>query len=92
MRIDAYNKVNQLYQTSAAKKIAGAEKAAASDSLVISQPGKDYQIAKQALLNIPDVREDKVACIKSAIASGAYNVTAEEVADKLVESYFDTSI
>ncbi len=92
MRVDAYNKVNQLYQTSATKKVASTNKVSSSDSLVISQSGKDYQIAKQAVQNVPDVREDKVAQIKAAMASGTYNVTAEELADKLVDSYFSASI
>lgn len=92
MRIDAYNKVNQLYQAATVKKTSGVNKVASSDSLEISRSGKDYQIAKNALKKVPDVREDKVAQLKTAMASGNYNVSAEELANRLVENYFDTSI
>ena len=33
---------------------------------------------------IPDVRMEKVAAVQQAIASGTYQVSAEDVADKLV--------
>ena len=54
--------------------------------------GKDYQIAKNAVAAAPDVREDKVNAIKQALASGTYNVSMEEVADKLINSSFNLSI
>ena len=88
MRIEALNQVNQLYNASKPKKIAPAGKEKTSDMLEISQSGKDYQIAKKAVANAPDIREDKVAAIKEALASGTYNVSAREIADKMVEDYY----
>jgi flagellar biosynthesis anti-sigma factor FlgM len=92
MRVDAYNKVNQLYQSTATKNTKSTEKTTGKDTVVISQVGRDYQIAKQAVQNAPDIREDKVSQIKAGIASGTYNVSAKEAADRLVDNYFDASI
>ncbi len=91
MRIDAYNQVAQIYQTNKAKTTAGkTEKTSAfSDALQLSQTGKDMQVAKQAVKDAPDVREDRVNEIKSKLASGTYNVSGEEIADKLVNNYFN---
>jgi negative regulator of flagellin synthesis FlgM len=39
----------------------------------------------------PDVRTDKVASIKAALAAGTYNVPASAVASKVVDSMMATS-
>lgn len=93
MRIDAYNQINQVYQTS---KISKAKAAAAygntavvsdSDQLQISQTGRDYQIAKQAVAGTSDVRADKVAQMKKMVKEGTYHVDPEDFANKLLEKY-----
>ena len=61
------------------------------DNLSISNVGKDYQIAMKALKNIPDIREAKVQDIQARMQSGNYNISAEEVAEKLL-SQFDSKI
>ena len=40
----------------------------------------------------PDIREEKVAALKEQIASGSYNVSAQEIADSVVSKFFDSSI
>lgn len=89
MRIDAYNKVNQLYNTSNVKKATKPTGGSFSDKLEISQKGKDYRVAKQIVAQAPDVREDRVKEIKKQIESGTYNISMTEVADKVVNRYFD---
>ena len=91
MRIDAYNQIAQVYKANQIKTTAGkTEKTSSfSDALQLSQAGKDMQVAKQAVKDAPDVREDKVNELKSKLASGTYNVSAEELADKLVNNYFN---
>ena len=37
-----------------------------------------------------DVREDKVNKYKDAITSGTYNVSSQEIAEKMVSKYFDS--
>ena len=91
MRIDAYNQVNQVYQTS---KLAKSQKAYGAsqtsfgyDQLQISKTGQDYQIAKQAVAGTSDIREDMVAQMKERVANGSYNVDTEDFASKLLEKY-----
>jgi len=92
MRIDAFNKVSQLYQTNNVKNTAKAKGSSFSDMLEISQTGKDYQVAKQIVTRTPDIRDDRVNDIKQRMEAGTYDISAEEVADKLVDSYFDELI
>ena len=87
MRIDALSQINQVYGVSGVKKVAPVSKNAGNDQLQISEFGKDLQIAKQAVAAAPDVREDKVAEIKERLASGTYNVSAEELAEKLASQF-----
>jgi negative regulator of flagellin synthesis FlgM len=90
MRVDAYNQINQLYQTSKPRKTTKVSGTTAADQYKVSSKGQDYQIAKNALSAVSDVREDKVAQYKEALASGSYNVSSQEIADSLVSKFFDT--
>ena len=83
MRVDAYMQVNQVYQANKAKRSAKSANGSASDTVEISDFGKDYQIAKQAAASSPDVREDKVEEFKNKLADGTYQVSAQDVADRL---------
>ena len=87
MRIEAYTQIQQIYNTSSAKKSQPAAKAKAKDEVQLSNFGKDLQIAKQAVAETPDVREELVATIKNAVADGTYEVSAESFADKLLANY-----
>ncbi|MDF2485728.1 MAG: hypothetical protein K0R46_1896 [Herbinix sp.] len=92
MRIDAFNKVSQLYKTNNVKSTEKSKGSSFSDTLEISQTGKDYQVAKQVVARTPDIRETKVNDIKQRMEAGAYHVNIEDVADKLVEEYFSDTI
>lgn len=88
MRIDAYNQIGTLYNTTKPSKVKGMkETAIARDQVEISRSGKDYQIAKQAVAAAPDIREDRVAELKSSIKSGKYDVDTGDFAKKLLASY-----
>ncbi len=89
MRIDAFNKISQLYQTNSVKNTSKTKSGSFSDKLEISQMGKDYQVAKQIVAQTPDVREDKVNEIRQRMEAGTYDVSSGELAQKLVEAYFD---
>lgn len=92
MRIEAFNKISQAYQTNSTKSTTKAANSSFRDKLEISQTGKDYQVAKQAVTATPDIREDKMNDIKQRMAAGTYNVNSQEVADKLVERYFNETV
>lgn len=83
MKIDAYMKVSQLYQTNKPKKAMQTENKSNADTLEISNFGKEYQIAKQAAKNTEPVREDRVQDIQRQLAAGTYHVSIEDVAEKL---------
>ena len=54
-----------------------------TDMVTISSKAKDFTVAKKALMNMPDIREDKVQSIKARIDAGTYNVSGMDVANKL---------
>jgi len=92
MRIDSIKKLDQVYQKASAKSNLKSTKLNSSDKIEISTLGRDLQVAKKAVNEADDIRWDRVNEIKQRMQSGTYNVSAEEVADKMVESYFNTSI
>jgi len=92
MRIDAFNQVSQLYRTSGTKKAGKTSTTAATDKVEISQIGKDFQIAKQAVSQASDIREDRVNAIREQMNNGTYNVSMEDLADKLLGNYYGRAI
>lgn len=92
MRIDAVNQISQIYKPSSATRVEKSGSVKNKDAFEISQSAKDYQVAKRAVSEASEVREDKVAQMKEALASGSYNVSAQEIAEKIVSNYFDYSI
>ncbi len=88
MRIDAYNQIAAMYKTTKPSNVKNtAETASARDQVQISRAGRDYQIAKQAVAAASDIREDRVAELKSSIQSGNYDVDTGDFASKLLASY-----
>ena len=57
------------------------------DQVSISQAGRDYQVAKSAVSEASDIREDKVSQLKSMIDAGTYSVEPGDFASKLLEKY-----
>mgnify|MGYP002624844383 CR=1 FL=1 len=87
MRIEAYNQIAQIYGSNKTKSVAKTEGKTAKDEFTISKAGRDFQIAKQAVSGASDVREDKVAEVKSRIDSGTYEVSNDDFAAKLMEKF-----
>ena len=89
MRIEAYNQVAQLYQSSNTKNTTQAAKAngMGRDEVQISSTGKDYHVAKSAVAEAADIREELVADIKARIQAGTYDVSPDDFAEKLLSNY-----
>ncbi len=87
MRIEAYNQVQQIYQTKSAGKTQKSASASRTDRLQISSFGKDIQIAKAAVASAPDIREELTAPIKEKIQDGTYEISNESFAEKLIRKY-----
>ena len=88
MRIEAYNQVQQVYNPAKVSPVQKQDKAVRTDNVQISSFGRDFQVAKQAIKNAPDVREELIAPLKDRVDSGTYEVKAEDFADKMI-AYFD---
>lgn len=87
MRIEAYNQVQQLYQTKRTGKTQKSASTGMTDRLQISSFGKDIQAAKTAVASAPDIREELTAPIKAKIQDGTYEVSNESFAEKLMQKY-----
>lgn len=85
MRIDAFNKISEVYKASSVKNTAKVQGERFSDKLEISQTAKDYHIAKQIVARTPDVREEKINDIKARMEAGTYQITIKDVAEKLID-------
>ena len=88
MRIDAYNQVAKIYKTSKSSQTKSAQSVAQGrDEVQISSFGRDFQIAKQAVAEASDIREDKVAELRTRVRSGNYRVDSGDFAGRLLERY-----
>lgn len=92
MKITRVNQILEIYNTNSTRKSQKINKPGEKDVFTISKEGKDFQTALDALSKVPDIRHDKVNDIKKKIQSGTYNISAEETADKIVDSAFDRKI
>ena len=57
-----------------------------ADPVGLSERAQELARAQQAVDAAPDVRSDKVAELKKRIEEGAYDVPAELLADKMLET------
>ncbi|PAB59371.1 flagellar biosynthesis anti-sigma factor FlgM [Anaeromicrobium sediminis] len=55
------------------------------DKIDISEKARDYQVAYGAYKKLPQIREEKVEEIKKKIETGTFNVSMEQVADKILK-------
>ena len=92
MRINSFDKVSQLYKTNSSNKAQKSSAYGGSDQVQISQIGKDFHVAKAAVKNSSDIRTEKVDAIKKQIEQGTYQISNKDVADKVVDRFFDTRI
>jgi flagellar biosynthesis anti-sigma factor FlgM len=55
----------------------------------ISPLGQELQKVKSAVAADPGIREEKVAALRKLIASGQYDVSDEQLAEKIVQHFLD---
>ena len=88
MRVDAYNQVAQIYNVQGQNKtLKTTSTSSAKDQVSISKAGRDYQVTKTAVSEASDIREDKVAQLKSKKDAGTYQVDPDDFACKLLQKY-----
>lgn len=91
MRVDAYSQISKIYEPKQKARAKETVKSSGRDELIISSLGRDYQVARQAVMAAPDIREDKVSAIKSQMEAGAYQVSADSFAAKVIARYEEMS-
>lgn len=88
MRIEAYNQIAQLYNVNKPTQTSKtARPGMGSDQVQISSLGRDMQVAKKAAAETSDIREGRVAELKSRIDSGTYSVDTKDFASMLLSKY-----
>jgi len=88
-QIQQYEKNESLMKEKVAQD-AGPAAAIPQEKVDLSDTAREIQQMKNALNEIPEVRESKVAALKTQIDNGTYNINGEEVAKKIVgESFLD---
>lgn len=60
------------------------------ESVSVSQEGKEISQYTEAMKNLPDIREERIAEIQAALQEGTYNVSSEELAHKLIQELSET--
>ena len=66
----------------------GAERSS-GDKVTLSRDSRDMQIARDAVMNTPDIRTEKVEALRNEVKAGRYAVPADKVADKIIASAID---
>ena len=56
-----------------------------TDPVILSDSGKEHQILHDTIKAIPEIRQDKVERIRSAIDSGQYRVKSDLVAARIIQ-------
>lgn len=58
--------------------------AAREDQLVLSRVSREMRLAMETVARWPEIREDKVKEIQTALATGNYEVSGEQIAEKIL--------
>lgn len=62
------------------------------DVVSISNQAKDFQTIMKAIKDVPEIRQDKVNEISEKYEAGNYNVSGDDVADKVLKSIVDKKV
>lgn len=55
-----------------------------TDVVSISSAGQEFASVLEIVKNVPDIREERVATITGLINQGGYNISAAEIAKKIL--------
>jgi negative regulator of flagellin synthesis FlgM len=94
MKIWGIQQVSGVYDKSktAAKVGKTTGMAGKRDEILISDKGKDFQSALKAAREAPDIRASKVEDIKQRMQTDTYEVSGDDVADKVINSILEKKI
>lgn len=80
--IQSYQRNESVAQVT--EKQAGSAAVKSEEKVDLSTKAKEIQQAKVEVSKLPDVREEKVQEIKTQVEKGTYNVSGEQIANKMV--------
>jgi len=75
-----------------AKRTEEAKPARESDSVEVSASGSLFQVAKEAIAEVPDIRTEAVAPIQKEMDDGTYHRDEHEVAEKVIDDHIGTPV
>ena len=85
MRIVGPEKVQGVYGKQSLKRAEmKAEASYGKDSVVFSNFAKELQLASKAVKEASEIRAEKVDRLKAQVESGQYNVSASQIAEKIL--------
>lgn len=56
-----------------------------SETVSISQAGQEINQYTEAMAELPDIREDRIAPIQANLKKGTYSVSSQDLADKIIQ-------
>ncbi len=92
MRITGISNIINTYNVQKTAAVEAKKSIKNKDEINISETAKEYQIARKAVMQSSDIREDKINEIKNRIQAGTYKVDAKEISDKIVNTIFNPEI
>ncbi|RRD94367.1 flagellar biosynthesis anti-sigma factor FlgM [Clostridiales bacterium COT073_COT-073] len=85
MRIVRTEKLQSVYGNQPVKRAeAKAGVSYGQDSVVFSTFAREMQFANKAVKEAPEVRVEKVNMLKAQIEAGKYNISANQIAEKIL--------
>ena len=78
-------KINEKLNSESKKRIN--ENVVLEEKVSISSISRDVKLAKKAIEELPDVREERVRELKDRIERGTYNVSGEKIAEKMLSEF-----
>lgn len=79
-----YDKPDKINKVDKANNVEGKK-----DAVSISNKAKDFQTVMKALKDVPDIRQEKLNELADRYDSGNYDVSGNDIADKVLNSIFD---
>lgn len=80
--IRAYLRLRPVAEERPASTVTGSLRG--TDKVDLSTEARDISLARQVLAKVPEIREDRVKAIEQAIADGNYDVSDDQIADKMI--------
>lgn len=87
MKINGIHNIYEAYQSQISSSVEKAKKVSEKDQVSLSNNAKDFSSIYKMLSEVPEVRTHKVEQIKEAMKSGNYNVSSEQVAEKILSQF-----